>query len=443
MREVIRRPKERNMNIHHRILFPAVIIISFLLLVSSSPAQTVLADQNSTRTQSPLSVGAVISNQRLTGREGNAANQDLFTSYGHNLIPISREVGKGHAPVNSPPADLYSPAQRWGYGLDRHGPNNTTLSLGDLNYTAINGALFQNWWSEDFKAPYPGLDYYPMVGLLKVFTKLDCVLLADIVNNHPERYPDGTRWVVGNEIGFDLPISPQDYATHFRKWRNCLKKIAADHQITYLVGSGSILSERIILPGRAGACATTLDYQNGSNYSGYAYWKTYLTILKTNYPTQLPDFYTAHGFTYCAPNVAPGNTGWWNVPYFQQEIKDYRLLMKQLGVQKKELIINEFGPLYADPQANVTTADYLKYLCDTTTFMLKQTDTALGNPRDGNRYVQRWMWFNLNAGATPGNRFPALALLTTSNALTKLGKGYNALVQQTPSNCGTWANNFH
>lgn len=445
IREFLRPLSKRPIRIHRRTLLPTLILLTFALSVSSSPVQTALADRNSTGSQLPPNITATTWTQHLTDKGGEAAYQDFFSSDANALTVVRNELRAGHAPDNSATADLYSPAQRWGYGFDPLGANKTILSLGDLNYTAITGSLFQNWSAFDNKAPYAGLDFYPMVGAWNTYRAGDCTNVANMVNSHPELYPDGTRWVVGNEIGFDLPISPKDYATHFTKWQKCLKNIAADHQISYLVGSGAILSEKIILPGRAGACATTLDYHNGSNYSGYAYWKTYLTILKTNYPTQLPDFYTAHGFTYCAPSAPPGNTGWWNVPYFQQEIKDYRLLMKALGVQDKELIINEFGPLYKSVKLNATA--FLKYLCDTTKFMLTKKDKAtdnpqIGNPNDGNHYVQRWMWYNLNAGVTTGNRFPSLALLNTSNGLTKLGRGYNDLVRQTPANCGVWALNF-
>lgn len=340
------------------------------------------------------------------------------------------------------PGQLYTTPQRWGFGFDPDGKNKTLVPLGSYNYTAITGALFQNWTAEDAKGPYTGLDYYPMVGAWFTYAPGDCVNITGIIKRNPSHYPDGTHWIVGNEIGYDIAVSPQAYAKQFLNWRDCLKNIAAANGISYSVGAGAVLDERIMLPGHTGKCAPSLDYHSGSIFSGYAYWKAYVKAIKNIDASKLPDFYTAHGYSACASPAGPGNAGWWNVKYFRTQITDYRTLMQTMGVQDKELIINEFAPLYHDPSRQVTPNNYIKYMCDTTKFMLNQTDTAIGNPNDDFHLVQRWMWFNSNVGQGSGTHFPDLALFSGTNALTKLGRAYDALTNSMPDNCGSWAAAF-
>lgn len=355
---------------------------------------------------------------------------------------IDSDSAATNSPANAPKSALYTAAQRWGYSFDPHGDNNTFVSLADFNHAGIKGVFFQDWNYTNAQGPYSGLEYFPMVGAYTVYLPQQCSDVTNTVKQNSGKYPNGTRWIVGNEIGFDIvpPMSPQAYAQHFLNWRDCIKKINA----SFLVGSGAILDQKIILPGKGGACSPTLKFNDGTNYSGYSYWVAYLDTIKSLYPndsTKLPDFYTAHGYMHCAPASPPGNSGWWNVKYFKTEIRNYRKLLNAEGERNKELIINEFSPLYHDPSIKITAVDYMQFLCRTGGFMLTATDPLTGNPNDGNRLVQRWMWYNLNVGFLPDAHFPALALINNKNLVTKLGRGYNALASAPvpPANCASWA----
>lgn len=425
----------------HQARHKALLLVLLALWVCSFRAQPVQA--SATSNISALNVPGTINPSTIAQANSNRESHALRASTPDRIAAtlIDSDSAATNSPAQAPKSALYTAAQRWGYSFDPHGDNNTFVSLADFNHAGIKGVFFQDWNYTNAQGPYSGLEYFPMVGAYAVYLPQQCSDVTNTVNQNSAKYPNGTRWIVGNEIGFDLNLSPQAYAQHFINWRNCIKNLAAARHVTYYVGSGAILDQKIILPGKGGACAPTLEYQVGTNYSGYSYWVTYLDSIKTIDASKLPDFYTAHGYMHCAPASPPGNSGWWNVKYFKTEIKNYRKLMNAQGERNKELIINEFSPLYHDPSIKITAVDYMQFLCRTGGFMLTATDPLTGNPNDGNRLVQRWMWYNLNIGFLPDAHFPALALINNKNLVTKLGRGYNALASAPapPADCATWA----
>jgi hypothetical protein len=98
------------------------------------------------------------------------------------------------------------------------------------------------------------------------------------------------------------------------------------------------------------------------------------------------------------------------VEIFEQQVRAMRNWMKNHGQQNRPLILSEYSLLYPydiDPEGCFVQDEYGN--CFTpqrvSTFMKnsfnylegpKAVDPALGYPLDGNRLVQRWMWFSAN-----------------------------------------------
>jgi hypothetical protein len=85
-----------------------------------------------------------------------------------------------------------------------------------------------------------------------------------------------------------------------------------------------------------------------------------------------------------------------SVAAFEQLIIEFRQWMHARGQRDKPLIISEYGVLM--PSSYLPTGDQavLDFMAGTFDFMLTARDPDLGYAADGDRLVQRWMWFSLN-----------------------------------------------
>ena len=133
---------------------------------------------------------------------------------------------------------------------------------------------------------------------------------------------------------------------------------------------------------------------------------------------------------------------WWdsaNVDLFAQHIWDFRRWMADRGERDKPLIISEMGVLYPSswfdsltegPSGDQRVTDFMD---GTFRFMLHATDPELGYPADGNRLVQRWLWFSLDHRAwdeVPGAGFNGNLCDRDTRALTTFGEYYDGLMQR-------------
>ncbi len=70
--------------------------------------------------------------------------------------------------------------------------------------------------------------------------------------------------------------------------------------------------------------------------------------------------------------------------------------MRDHGQRNKPLIISEYGVLFTEDRG--FTVDRVNdYMTNTFRYLLYATDPDIGYPADGNRLVQRWLWFSLNS----------------------------------------------
>ncbi len=81
--------------------------------------------------------------------------------------------------------------------------------------------------------------------------------------------------------------------------------------------------------------------------------------------------------------------------YFVQHVLDFRKWMRDHGQRNKPLIISEYGVLM--PEEYGFPADRVnRYMNATFDYLLGARDDELGYQADGNRLVQRWLWYSLN-----------------------------------------------
>jgi hypothetical protein len=84
-----------------------------------------------------------------------------------------------------------------------------------------------------------------------------------------------------------------------------------------------------------------------------------------------------------------------NIRVFEQHIRDFRQWMKDNGERETPLVVSEYSVLYGEPFG----FDYPRvreYLYATFDTMMTAIDDAVGYPADGNRLVQRWVWYSLD-----------------------------------------------
>jgi hypothetical protein len=127
---------------------------------------------------------------------------------------------------------------------------------------------------------------------------------------------------------------------------------------------------------------------------------------------------------------------------FSEQVVAMRTWMAQKGQQNKPLILSEYSLLYPfqdyDDPVNPTTCwlqdEYGKcftearvetFMTETFKFMDSAADPTLGYPADGNRLVQRWLWFGVNF-QSPG--YVSDLLNDSETALTPLGELYQSSV---------------
>jgi hypothetical protein len=153
-------------------------------------------------------------------------------------------------------------------------------------------------------------------------------------------------------------------------------------------------------------------------------WNVHAFILReergswgVDIPPGLPD---AHGELY---EIDDGD----NMEIFSQQIVDFRRWMAQRGYRDRPLIVSEYGILmpadYGFPPERVSA-----FLIATFDFFLTATDPALGYPADGNRLVQLWCWYALDASE---KRYPTGNLFDPQTGeMTAVGEGWMKYAQE-------------
>ena len=120
---------------------------------------------------------------------------------------------------------------------------------------------------------------------------------------------------------------------------------------------------------------------------------------------------------------------------FRQRIIEFREWMADKGQRDKPLIVTEYGVLfpedYSDENGQQFSAERVSvFMQGTFDFFRNYTDSSIGYPIDGNRLVQRWAWFSVDAN--PWDWGGTLFDIDTPGTLRSLGEDFRSYATAIP-----------
>jgi hypothetical protein len=270
-------------------------------------------------------------------------------------------------------------SERFGVGVNlQEGP------LEDYDVSQLGAGWYLDWGTR-FDPPHPaGMEYGQMIRVSGGAYSPDLTTLGSIVDDNP-----GSLWLIGNEpdcIWQDNSL-PSEYAAVYHELYHFIKGRDSSAQIAI----GGIVQPT---PLRLEYLDLVLDaYQSlYGEMMPVDVWNIHNMILREERGSWgcdiPPGIEVDQGMLY---DVQDND----DIGIFQQQIVAFRQWMKEKGERNKPLVVTEYGVLmpevYGFDYARVKAFMYASFDYFTTA-----TDESLGYPADGNRLVQRWVWYSLN-----------------------------------------------
>jgi len=341
------------------------------------------------------------------------------------LLPGQAQASSGtlpDRPHNLPEeSDIELPATVYSLPLSTTSPHNSHYPLCRFGVTvggnvtaydveSLNVGWYLNWGTA-VSPPQPGgaeyvqLVHLEQVGQSFVFHPTTGTLYA-VIDANP-----GVIWLIGNE---------QDR----RVWQDDLEPEVYARAYHHLYGliKGRDPSAQIAIGGVVQPTPLRFQYLD---LVWDAYWQTYETtmpvdvwnihsfILREISPSH-PQLYQP-GYEYWGAGIPRGDvfddvvegilykvSQQDDLTIFRQRIIDFRRWMAEKGERDKPLIVTEYGVLfpedYSDENGRPLSAERVgTFMQGTFDFFRTYTDPSIGYPADGNRLVQRWAWFSVDA----------------------------------------------
>jgi hypothetical protein len=298
-------------------------------------------------------------------------------------------------PDGVPTPSLYAvPNQRIGVGLVRTYGDVTTYDVSQL------GAGWYADWTTRLSPPHPnGMEFVQLINTASAAFPPNWTTLGQKIAANP-----GSTWIVGNEpeAAFQENHTPAEYAVMYHDIYAFVKATDPTAQVAI---AGVIIPSPLRLQ--------WLDMVLSEYQSRYGVampvdvWNTHMQIVQevscaydpsNCWGAEIPAGISATvGITM---NIAD------NASYdlFVQLTQAMRTWMNARGFRDKPLIISEYGVLFPSSYLcdqcgeNPALGDAIvaSFMTRTFSYMLNTTDANIGMPADGNRLVQRWMWYTLN-----------------------------------------------
>lgn len=311
-------------------------------------------------------------------------------------------------------ADLYTPKQRFGLGVNGEHSNQALKNL-NLGWEMNWGYKRYNNFSE--------IEYAPMIGVSAGFNEFTSYkefkskILEEKVNN-PQITAAGTAFLIGNEIGLRVASGGEDYPAaayvdKLKKYIGYITRLETELGVDLKIAFGSVI------PG----FDVHIKRKNPEELvNGVEYAQSVISQYQQKYGTKPPvDIFQVHPYNFLTTAT--------NFDKFKNQITAYRNFMKRNGYQDKELWITEWGNLDDESQQSETTfAKGMDYMVKTVDWLWSSKDANLGMPSDGNRLVQRWAWFTFIKGDNRSWRFTYLLDASDNLSLNSLGKKYQSLI---------------
>jgi hypothetical protein len=248
-----------------------------------------------------------------------------------------------------------------------------SLAVGadDPGITGIGATWYFNWHfvpHEDVGLPYlPLVCGYPGNGQVAQahLDEVEATIRAD-----PASYPDGTLFLIGNEIGYTHQKdgrTARAYAEDFQRCSALLRSINPTFQVS--VGPAILSTD----PGITGAI---VDAEDGLDYLGQV-----IDAYEELYGETIPaDAFAATNHALRADEAS--------LDEFEQRLVDLRRLLADRGLRDRSVILTEYGI----PTRGSTPEQIEWFLQASTGFVATAVDPDIGHPYDG-KLVQRYGWF--------------------------------------------------
>ena len=236
---------------------------------------------------------------------------------------------------------------------------------GDQPWNPLGIGWYFNWqWIHGIVCdPVTGecIEYMPLAG----WAPDTIATIQNHINANPSLYPNGTTWLIGNEIIWDDGRTPLKYAKDYHYYYYGLKGINS----TFKIAIGSIITS--VQYNRPGFTGTPYELLNAIR-----------AAYQSEYGVPMPvDVWNIHPYVWKKSSVQL------ELDDFKLQLNQFRDWMKSVGEQDKPLIITEYGLLeYHEEQWMI---DYMLGSFE----ILLSKGYANGMPSDEGRLVQRWAWF--------------------------------------------------
>ncbi|MEM7128358.1 MAG: hypothetical protein AAF702_18645 [Chloroflexota bacterium] len=300
--------------------------------------------------------------------------------------PVTRiALAEGIDPnaIQTQSCPLYpSEHQRIGFNFDRVGQQ----ELENYQYAQLSAGWFHDY---SYRLQVPDDIQYQQMIRTNFNTANLTSTIGPIVDANI-----GAIWVLGNEPDKNAQqdsMAPADYARFYQEIYTFLKQRDPSSQVAI---AGVIQATPLRL---AYLDAVLAAYQTQNNGS------------------MMPiDVMTVHGFILCetcdwGAGIPPGMTDaaalgrsydvsdHLNMDIFRAQIIAMREWMAERGYRDRPLIVNEYGvlmPVFFEGFGYEEVRDFMVATFD---FFRTAVDDEIGYAADGNRLVQQWAWFSLNA----------------------------------------------
>lgn len=291
----------------------------------------------------------------------------------------------------------------------------SAASVEGYDLSKLGASWYINWTYRPFENT--ALEFVPLIA---GYTRKDGVSqgyldsMAQYIRANKETYPDGTIWLVGNEIGY-IPQkdyrSPEQYAQDYHRCYRLLNGIDPSYEVA--VGPIILSENEKYVKGK---------YVEGKG--GIHYLQRVLEAYKNKYGQNIPvDYYTATAYVFEKQGV--------DTQTFKAQIIKFRKFLADQGEADKGLVITEFGCVQKGPGPT----EIVDFMYEAFNFLTTASDKNSGCTTDGSRLVQRWAWFTLHdvnllaklRALGPGAfrlDFSRTSLFNKSGALSTVGKGY-------------------
>lgn len=303
------------------------------------------------------------------------------------------------ADLSPTPTPTLLPHQRIGFGVSK--------LFGEIALYDV-AQLHAGWYSDwDFAVNPPrpaGLEYVQLVRVGRDLPPVDQEALKQAIVANP-----GSIWIIGNEperravqnpslISHYPDLTPKEYAALYAEYYGLIKGLDP----TARVAIGGVVQPS---PTRLRWLELVLEeYQalTGSKMP-VDIWNIHIQIMreKRDFPgcgdcwgADIPQgINIPEGMLFEISDNA-------DIAILKDFVWTFRRWMKAQGEQEKPLIISEYGALMPSEFLGETKEAgdqvVIQFMRQSFDFFLHTTDPELGDPHDGYRLVQRWLWFSLN-----------------------------------------------